>query len=900
MKNWYEMETSGILEDLKVDAHIGLSEKEVEKRQAEHGKNEFAEQEKDSLWKEILHQLSDISVIILLIAAVLSFSMALRDGEGFIEPIVILAIIIMNIFLAISQERSAEKALEALANLNSPFCIVLREGAQQKVETSEIVAGDIILLKSGDMVPADARLLEATNLAVDESTLTGESEPSEKDASLVLDCKAVIGDQLNMVFSGCLVTAGNGLAVVTSIGMDTQMGKIASYLNNSQKITTPLQKRLNKVVKSISAMAVLSAVFLLLLGILQGEELWHMVMLAVTLAVAAVPETLNLIVTLSLAHGVKNMVGKNALIRKLKAVETLGNTSVICSDKTGTLTQNKMSIRKLWLPGAPSFHASDEFSEAQNKFLHMFAMVSNAKVEQDDEGNYRIIGDPTETAIMRLLTEKGFSKEGNPGRYSKVGEIPFSSERKMMTAVLKDPQGGYIVLTKGALDRLPLSATAGEIMDEVHEVHNTFAGNALRVIALGMRHMDTLPPAERLEEVEADLTLYGIIGLIDPPRPEAAVAVAKAKDAGIRTVMITGDHAVTAGAIASDLGILKECEHVITGVQLSEMSDEELCDNVQHFSVYARVSPEDKIRIVEAWQENGEVVSMTGDGVNDAPALKAADVGISMGLNGTEVAKSASDMVLTDDNFATIIDAVAEGRSVYSNIRKTIYFLLVCNVSEILIMIVAQLRGWGIPVTPVLLLLVNVLGDGIPGLHLSKETSDPRIMERGPIRRNESFFGGGLLQVIIQQTIACSVVVLAGYYIGTFVVLPDTILPSQQIGQTMAFLILGWTSILHIFTVRSRKSIFKRTLWDNPPLVISALAMIVVFSLLVAVPAVGRIFDLTSIGLYHWLISIGFSLLPTVVAEIFKLIDNHTKLRELRAYRRRVIRHRIKGDDDIL
>lgn len=897
MKKWHDMNHSDVLDYLKTDKLKGLIKEDVLKRQEEHGKNEFSKPEKNSLMKEILHQLSDISVIILLLAAILSLSMALRNGEGFIEPIVIFSIILMNIILAITQERSAEKALEALAGLNSPDCIVLRNGIQEKIETSEIVAGDIVILKSGDMVPADARLLESTDLSVDESTLTGESEPSEKDANLILDEKAIIGDQLNMVFSGCLVTAGHGTAVVTSIGMDTQMGKIASYLNNSQKIITPLQKRLNKVVKSISTMAILSAVFLLVLGILQGEELWYMVMLAVTLAVAAVPETLNLIVTLSLAHGVKNMVDKNALIRKLKAVETLGNTSVICSDKTGTLTQNKMSIRRLWMPGEPIFGVPDEFTEAQNEFLHMLAMVSNAKVEQAADGSLQIFGDPTETAIMRLLSEKEFTKDIIAEPYQKAGEIPFSSERKMMTVVLKDPADGYIVLTKGALDRLPLKFKEEKEREEVKEVHDSFASDALRVIALGIRHISVLP--EKLEDVENELTLYGIIGLIDPPRPEAALAVENAKKAGIRTVMITGDHAVTAGAIARDLGILKESEKVMTGQQLSEMTDDELCENIRQFSVYARVSPEDKIRIVEAWQENGEVVSMTGDGVNDAPALKAADVGISMGQNGTEVAKNASDMVLTDDNFATIIDAVAEGRSVYSNIRKTIYFLLVCNISEIIIMLIAQMKGWGIPVTPVMLLLVNVFGDGIPGLQLAKETSDPRIMKRGPIRRDESFFGGGLLRVIIQQTIACSAVVLAGYYIGNFVSLSGMPAPSQGVGQTMAFLILGWTSILHIFTVRSRKSIFRRTLRDNPPLVISAAVMIAVFSFLAAVPAVGGIFDLKAIGMIHWLIAIGLSFVPTIAAELIKIFDNHTRIKEIHAYDTRIVRHRIEEDDNL-
>lgn len=897
MENWYEASVSKTLQHFNANENTGLSENEAVNRQKTYGKNEFDKLEKTSLIKDILHHLKDISTIILLLAALLSLGMALKDGHGFIEPVVIVSIVILNLVLAITQERSAEKALEALTSLNSPDCIVLRDGVQKEMDTTELVPGDIILLQLGSIVPADARLITSTNLQVDESALTGESEPSEKNADLLLQGTVPLGDQLNMVFSGCHVTSGHGVAVVTGTGMHSEMGKIAGYLNNSQKIKTPLQRRLEKVAKSISMIAIIAAVLLLVIGLLQGESFWSMVTLAATLAVAAVPETLNLIVTLSLSQGVKNMVNKNALIRKLSAVETLGNTSVICSDKTGTLTQNLMTIEKLWLPGEEPFGAEEEFGQKEKELLTRFALASNATVQMENDGTMTIMGNPTEKAIMRLLHEKGLSKQGISEQFSLVGEIPFSSERKMMTIVLEDTSGGYIILTKGALDRLPLNKFDEGMEEAVSHVHELFAKEALRVLALGIRHVDEMPDMDRPEDIERELTLCGLIGLIDPARPEAAQAVERAKMAGIRTIMITGDHAVTASAIAKNIGILGENEKVLTGQQLKDMSDEELCRDIHHYSVYARVSPEDKIRIVEAWQENGEVVSMTGDGVNDTPALKAADVGVSMGRTGTEVAKSASDMVLTDDNFATIIDAVSEGRNVYSNIRKTIYFLLVCNISEIVIMLVAQLRGWGIPVTPIMLLLVNVLGDGIPGLYLARERSDPRLMDREPIRRDEGFLSGGLLTVIIQQTIACSAVVLIGYYIGTFRVLPGNLGPSQAVGQTVAFLILGWTSILHLFTVRSRKSIFKRTLRDNPPVVYSTMAMIAVFSFLAAVPSVGKIFDLTAIGGYHWLIAAGLSLIPTIVAEIGKFIDNQTNIREIREYRHRVIRHKIRRDD---
>lgn len=897
MENWYEASVSKTLEHFNANENTGLSEAEAGNRQTKYGRNEFDKQEKSSLIHDILHHLKDISTIILLLAALLSLCMAIKDGHGFIEPVVIVSIVILNLVLAITQERSAEKALEALTSLNSPDCVVIRDGIQKEMDTAQLVPGDIILLQLGSIVPADARLITSTNLQVDESALTGESEPSEKNADLLLQGGVPLGDQLNMVFSGCHVTSGHGVAVVTGTGMHSEMGKIAGYLNNSQKIKTPLQRRLEKVAKSISMIAIIAAIFLLIIGLLQGESLWTMVTLAATLAVAAVPETLNLIVTLSLSQGVKNMVNKNALIRKISAVETLGNTSVICSDKTGTLTQNRMSIEKLWIPGEDPFGAKEEFGEREKELITRFALASNATVQMEEDGTMTIMGNPTEKAIMRLLHDKGLSKKHITEQYRMVGEIPFSSERKMMTIVLEDAAGGYLILTKGALDRLPLNGFDEEMKQAVSHVHELFAGEALRVLALGFRHVAELPSMDKPEEIERDLDLCGLIGLIDPARPEAAIAVERAKMAGIRTIMITGDHAVTASAIAKNIGILGENEKVLTGQQLKDISDEELCRDIHHYSVYARVSPEDKIRIVEAWQENGEVVSMTGDGVNDTPALKAADVGISMGRTGTEVAKSASDMVLTDDNFATIIDAVSEGRNVYSNIRKTIYFLLVCNISEIVIMLVAQLKGWGIPVTPIMLLLVNVLGDGIPGLYLSRERSDPRLMDREPIRRDEGFLSGGLLSVIIQQTIACSAVVLIGYYMATFWVLPGNMGPSQAVGQTVAFLILGWTSILHLYTVRSRQSVFKRTLRDNPPVVYSTVAMIAIFSILVAVPSVGKIFNLTTIGGYHWLIAAGLSLVPTIVAEIGKLIDNQTNIREYREYRHRVIRHRIRRDD---
>ena len=864
--NFYELDIKTALERLQVQADKGLSNSEVAQRQAANGKNVLKPPKKMGLLQKILHQLKDVSVIVLLIAVVLSFLLAVRDGEGFIEPFVILAVVIMNLILAITQEGKAERALEALEKLNSPDCTVIRESVVQKIAAAELVPGDIIILETGNIIPADARLIEAVGLFSDEAALTGESEPDEKDASTILQGNVPPGDQNNMLFSGCIVTAGRGTAVVTATGMNTQMGHIAEYLQDNKRAKTPLQLRLDKLGMTICWIAIISAFILLAIGLLRGAEFSSMIMIAVALAVAAVPETLSLIVTLSLTNGVHKMVKKNALIRKLPAVETLGSASVICSDKTGTLTQNQMTVKQLWLCGGEPFADDAEFNEEQSRFLELFAMAGNAVVETDEHGNKTFIGNPTEVGILRLLEEKGFSEIAKHD-YPRVAEIPFSSERKMMSVLLKDKNHGYFLLTKGALDRLPICpASVAADMASAKKVHDQFAEKAMRIIALAGKHIDNLPENERFEELEKDIKLFGLVGLIDPPRPEAAAAIATAHQAGIQTVMITGDHASTAGAIAKELGILREGKTVMTGVQLSEISEEELKATVRNCAVYARVSPEDKIRIVRAWQANGEVVAMTGDGVNDAPALKAADIGIAMGKAGTEVAKGASDMILTDDNFSTIVEAVGEGRNVYGIVKKIIYFLLVCNLSEIVIMLFGQIVGWGIILTPVMLLLINILGDGIPGINLAKEESDPSLMNNKPINRKESFFSDGLLRKILRQTFFCSLTVIIGYYIGVFMNISATVLPSAEIGQTMAFLICGWTSIIHILHVRSSKSIFRTPINNNKALVISAFVMIAVFGIMAALPF-GDIFGLTQIGKEHWLVVFALSLVPTAARE---------------------------------
>ena len=882
---WHETDAQSAMNRLQVQSNEGLADDCVHRRQGAYGKNMLQPPKKAGLPQKIIHQLKDVSIIVLLAAVGLSFILAYQNGDGFIEPFVILAVVVLNITLAINQEGKAEKALESLEKLNAPECTAVRGGTPQVIQSSDLVPGDIILLETGCVIPADARLIEAVGLFSDESALTGESEPSEKDASAMLAAGAPLGDQRNMAFAGCVVTAGRAKAVVTATGMGTQMGRIAGFLNTGRQEKTPLQKRLDGLGKAICWIAVISALILLIVGLLGDAGFVSMLMVAVSLAVAVVPETLSLIVTLSLTNGVQRMVGKNALIRKLPAVETLGNTSVICSDKTGTLTQNRMAIKRLWVSGSEPIADNEEFSHKHAQLIKMLAMAGNAATVQDENGNTKYIGSATETAMLRLFNDKGYSMDEMSKQYRRVAEAPFSSERKKSSIVLEGLEGGYAILTMGALDHLPLDNGQDCNIEAARRVHDELAAGALRVIALAGKRIDSLPGNGDIEGLEFGETLIGLVGIIDPPRPEAAAAIKKAKDAGIRTVMITGDHAATAGAIARDLGILQEGQGVMTGARLAVMPDDELNETVRDYSVYARVSPEDKIRIVKAWQANGEVVAMTGDGVNDAPALKAADIGIAMGKAGTEVAKGASDMVLTDDKFSTIVEAVSEGRNVYGIVKKIIYFLLVCNLSEILIMLFGQIAGWGIILTPIILLLINILGDGIPGINLAKEKSDPGLMGGKPVRRDEGFFTAEMLFNVARQTINCALAVLLGYFIGAFVGMPGAMPASAAIGQTMAFLICGWTSILHIFNARSSKSVFKTPVLDNKPLVASAAVMALAIGLAAALP-IGGLFGLATMSWAYWLLAIGMALVPTALREINLLIDNIPFVMERRKARK--------------
>ena len=853
----------------EADPDTGLSSQEVDERRKKQGLNKFDEAPKESMIKKFFRSLSDFTTIILLVAAVISFYTAFATEHGdLFEGLLIIAIVVINSVLAIVQEGNAEKALESLQDMNKQTATVIRDGKVTTVESEQLVVGDILVLESGDAISADARLIEASQLRVEESALTGESEAVEKDAAFIAEEDESLGDQLNMVFKGCTVAAGRGKAIVTAIGMATEMGKIADLLNENTMQKTPLQVRLNQLGKRISMIALAAAALVFVIGELQGEPLLEMFMTSISLAVAAVPETLTVIVTLTLAYGVQKMARKHAIIRQLPAVETLGTANVICSDKTGTLTQNEMRVRRVWSKEDEVTNIEDSMTNSAMEILKMAALCTDVTVEQEDD-DLVIKGNPTEVAIVRAVEENYHTKAELEEKYPRVNELPFDSERKMMTTVHQMGEK-YISITKGAFDVLAPRFISGDV-EQAAIVNDRFGKRALRVIAVGYVTYDEEPQDISSEALEKDLRLIGLIGMIDPPRPESKGAIKRAKKAGIKTVMITGDHVVTASAIAKELGILNDPSEALSGSELHQLSDEELDARVKALSVYARVTPEDKIRIVKSWQRTGAVVAMTGDGVNDAPALKASNVGCAMGITGTDVAQSAADMILTDDNFATIVDAVSQGRSVYQNIRKAINFLLSCNISEIFIVLIAMLLGWGAPFTAVQLLFVNVVADGLPGFALGREPAEHGIMDQPPIPKNEGIFARGLLQKIAINAGVFTIVTLFGYYLGSYV---DTISPwvdaSQHVGQTVAFLILAYSSILHVFNVRSSQSIFKVNLATNKALVEMALLALAITTAVALLPFTQELFGLVHISLNHWFLVGILSIVPIAVNELIK------------------------------
>ncbi|MCL2559179.1 MAG: cation-translocating P-type ATPase [Turicibacter sp.] len=867
---WTKDKIDEVIKRLDTNVSEGLTQKEAESRIEKYGLNEFEAEKKETLFAKIMHHLLEISAIILLVAAGIAAYMAITTGDGWAKVWVILGVVIINTFLGIYQEGKAEAALDALKKLNSFESTVIRDGEKKIIDASKLVPGDIIELVAGDMISADARLIDCSSLAVDESGLTGESVPVEKDHRLRVDENTALGDRKNMVYSGCLVTAGRGKAVVVETAMETEMGKIAKLLNNTKKQQTPLQLRLKKLSINLSVVALAAGALIFAIGVLvHGDSVAEMLLVAVALGVAAVPEALPIIVTMILARGVHSMVVKNTIIKRIPAVETVGNTSVICSDKTGTLTMNKMRIQRVWHVDHEPKAVEEDFNDDKMQMLEYLGACTNAVINVV-EGKDIIVGDPTEASIVRLMRDKGLTRAMLDEKYPRVHEIPFDSDRKLMTTIHKMADG-YLQVTKGAFDRLPVRCNSTEAGIAV-DIHDSFAEKALRVITVGIRKWRAMPEDLSPEHLEISLEFIGMIGMIDPPRPESKEAVRVAKEAGIKTVMITGDHILTAKAIAEEIGIYEAGDRAITGVELEAMSEDDLRANVRNISVYARVSPEDKIRIVQAWQSQGEVITMTGDGVNDAPALKAADVGAAMGITGTEVSKNAADMVITDDNFATIVDAVAEGRTSYDNIRKTVSFLLSVNFAQIFIMLIGVILGWGPPVVALQLLFINVVSDGIPGLFISQEKAADDIMQRKPIKKDAGIFSGGIGTTIAFRGSMFVILTLTAFWLGMNVELSDAITPSYEVGVSMAFIVLSWASVINIFNVRSEKSIFKIGLFSNPHIFFSALGSVLVTLAVATIAPLMSVFEVVALSGTHWAIVVGLALMQLVVVEIVKAV----------------------------
>lgn len=856
-----------VLKGLGTNAESGLSEAEAAARIAKYGENKLAEKKKKSMFARFLEQLKDVMIIILIIAAVISLVIAITEGDPmeFIEPALIFLIVILNAIMGMVQESKAEKALDALKNMSAPHARVIRDGKERLIAATELVPGDMIKLEAGDFVPADARLIKSVNLKSEESALTGESVPAEKDAEAEVKENASIGDRANMVFSGCSITYGTALAVVTGTGMNTEMGKIANLLAGEKETKTPLQLKLAQLGKWLGIVALAACAVVFVVGLIEQKEIMEMFMTSVSLAVSAIPEGLPAIVTIVLSIGVTRMVKKNAIIKRLPAVETLGSASVICSDKTGTLTQNRMTLVKTYTDGGELKELDFENMPEDVKRLLTWGTLCCDGSVLIEKGKETHIGDPTETAIVLAAHKAGEEKDELNAQYPRVAELPFDSDRKLMTTV-NMINGKPVAIVKGAFDVMAKRCVAGDI-DAARKVNDEMGAQALRVLAVGYKELKEVPEQPSSENLETGLTFIGLVGMIDPPRPEAKAAVAVCRKAGIKPVMITGDHVVTASAIARELGILEEGDKALTGAELDAMTDEELDREVEHISVYARVSPENKIRIVKAWQKKGKVVSMTGDGVNDAPALKAADIGCAMGITGTDVAKGAADMTLTDDNFATIVDAVKEGRGIYANIRKVVGFLLGTNISEILVVFLAMVIWQISPFISIQLLWINLVTDSLPAIALGMEAVEKDVMNRKPKPKEESMFAHGYGVRITLQGCMFAALTLAAYFIGEALTGG-----SAEGGSTLAFLTLSLSQVIHAYNMRSEHSLFKIGPFSNHKLNWVTLISSALIAFILFTPGVVTAFGMMYLPYYGYFIGIGLSCVSVLVMEVSKAL----------------------------
>ena len=874
---WYTLEKEAVEKELSTSLSKGLDDKEAAERLERYGYNEIEQKKRKTIFQMYIDQFKDFMIIILIIAAVISGLL----GE-LTDAVVILMIVILNAVLGVVQENKAEESLAALKRMAAPNAKVLRGSRHDIIPARMLVPGDIVILETGDLVPADIRITKALNLKIQEAALTGESVPVEKDESPLSRKNVPLGDRVNMGYSGSLVTYGRGEGIVVGTGMDTEVGKIAKMIQSVEEVETPLKKRLQILGKAlgIAALAICAVIFIV--GVAYGKEIFEMFLTSVSLAVAAIPEGLPAIATIVLAIGVQRMVKRNAIVRRLPSVETLGSATVICSDKTGTLTQNKMAVEKLFYNSRVYRANMDteplDYSEHLRLLVTTGVLCNDSKLKETDEGVIAL-GDPTETALVDLGLKVGINKEQLEAGQPRVDEVPFDSKRKLMTTV-HALESRYRVYTKGAVEELLKISDSilldGKVVkleqqhrDTILKTNEEMARDAMRVLGMAYKDIQDLSRGSGEQVYENGLIFIGMTGMIDPPRPEAKEAVTLCKRAGIKPVMITGDHSVTAVAIARDLGILTEGEEAVTGAELEDISDQDLEERVDRISVYARVSPEHKVRIVKAWQARGQIVAMTGDGVNDAPALKIADIGAAMGIVGTDVAKEASDMVLTDDNFATVVAAVEEGRTIFANILKAIQFLLSCNVGEILTLFVATMLNWYEPLLPIHILWVNLVTDSLPALALGVDPAEKNIMDRKPRNPEKNIFDKGMITRIIYQGIMVGALTLAAFVYGSQ--------RSLETGRTMAFTVLALSQLVHAFNVRSNKqSAFKAGLLSNRYLLGAVvLSSLLVFAVL-EIPFLASVFKVTALKAAEWKMVGVLSLAPVVVVEVVKLLGLNT------------------------
>ena len=870
MSAWHAKRGEEVLSQLETDRRAGLSPAEVQRRLAQYGPNELEQHKKVGPLRRFLDQMKDPMILVLLAAAALSLWAS--GGEDWIDAVIILFIVVVNAFISISQEDNAERALEALRNMSAPLAKVIRGGKQVRVETALLVPGDIVLLEAGDLVPADGRILECSGLKADESAMTGESVPVSKAAVDALPEDTPLGDRKNMVVAATVITNGRCSCVVTGTGMDTEVGRIAGLLMGEEDAQTPLQRKMAEISKTLSFLCLCVCAVMFGVGLLQGKEMLDMFMTAVSLAVAAIPEGLPAIVTIVLALGVQRMVKRSAIVKKLPAVETLGCAGVICSDKTGTLTQNRMTVVEVWSLGGK--HRAEA--------LTIGALCNDTVLSYGPRGEAVTAGDPTETAFVTAAAKEGLDKNELEREMPRRGEVPFDSERKLMSTVHPLPSGGFRVMVKGAPDVLlgrcryalgPAGRTAASgVRHEIMAANEAMAAKALRVLGTAFKDVAALPARMDTETMESGLTFAGLVGMIDPPREEVKGAVAECYAAGIRPVMITGDHKLTAVAIARELDIFRPGDLAITGEDLDFMPQEMLEQEVEKFSVYARVSPEHKMRIVKAWQKRGKVVAMTGDGVNDAPALKVADIGCAMGITGTDVAKGASDMILTDDNFATIVSAVAEGRGIYANIKKAIHYLLSCNIGEIITIFFATVLDFRqMPLVPVQLLWLNLVTDSLPALALGVEPVEEGIMDEPPRDAHESLFAHGFAFRLAWQGSMVGLLTLTAYMLGEHVLAP--LRQADGVANTMAFATLTMCQLFHAFDVRSEHhSLFHIGIFSNKAMNKAFVVGMVMQLAVLCFTPLQLVFDTVPLDAVEWLCVLGLAVAPVVICEAVKAL----------------------------